>query len=114
MIDNNVNFFIDNNNNIMDQIKQMELIIMENGKRTEGINSSEELKVEYNFFNDNKDNFNFQTTEKNKKKKKLHKNVGSEKKFVPLSSIFRDAFNPFNLEKILELEDKYPRAFFKK
>ncbi len=113
MIDNNLNFFIDNNNNIMEQIKQMELIIMKNGKRTEGINSSE-LKVEYNFFNDNKDNFNFQTTEKNKKKKKLHKNVGSEKKLVPLSSIFRDAFNPFNLEKILELEDKYPRAFFKK
>ena len=112
MIDNKINMLI-NNNNLKDQIEQMERIIAENRKTTENKNPTAP-KINYNFFNENKNAFNEIKNEKNKRKKKLHKDSSSNNKIVQLNNLFNEAFHPFNFEKILELEEKYPRAFCKK
>jgi hypothetical protein len=111
MIDNGINKSINDNTNIKEQIDQMKNII-DKEKGSEEISFSMEQKVEFNFFNENKEAFD--TLKHKKKKKKLTKGLILEKKIVQIDSLFEEAFHPFDIDKILKLEDKYPNAFFKK
>ena len=111
MIDNGINKSINDNTNIKEQIDQMKNII-DKEKGSEEISFSMEQKVEFNFFNENKEAFD--TLKHKKKKKKLTKGLILEKKIVQIDSLFTEAFHPFDIDKILKLEDKYPNAFFKK
>ena len=111
LVDENINALI-TANNITEQIVQMKNRILKREKTSEKKNSFEISKIEFNFLKENKDDL--KDKEVKKKRKPKYKGSIFEGKEEKVDNLFQSAFNPFNIDKVLELTEKYPNAFYKK
>ena len=111
LVDENINVLI-TANNITEQIVQMKNRILKREKTSEKKNSFEISKIEFNFLKENKDDL--KDKEVKKKRKPKYKGSIFEGKEEKVDNLFQSAFNPFNIDKVLELTEKYPNAFYKK
>ena len=113
--DKNMKIAINDDNNIDDQINEMKTLIFKEEKISEEKDLINVEKVKYNYFDENKFELLDEINKKEKKKKSSkHEGMNDVNKNVQISKLFEEAFNPFNLDKILQLEKLYPKAFFKK
>ena len=114
---NNIIYSEKDNNSINEEINQMENMIDSIQKNYEDTQLSKVPTIQHNFFNENKqlllNNIN---KKENSKKKTFSKTKGlnPENKFGQMETLFKEAFNPFDLNKVLKLQTLYPRAFCKK
>lgn len=121
IIDNNVIYSMKENNNINEEINQMENIVSNMQNNSKENQLFKKSKIKHNFFKDNKqfllNNININKTEKKKIKTSSNTkgiNTNTKNKLGKIDILFKEAFNPFDLDKILKLERLYPNVFCKK
>ena len=117
IIDNNIIYSEKDNNSINEEINQMKNMIDSIQKNYEDTQLSKVPTIQHNFFNENKQLLLNNINKKEKSKKKTFsktKGLNPEKKFGQMETLFKEAFNPFDLNKVLKLQTLYPRAFCKK
>ena len=103
-------------NDIYAQIDEMKEIIKNNEKNSDKTNSFFQQKINHNSFNENHFELLNQNNKEKKKKKpsKYKKANNNNRKTISINSLIEEAFNPFNFDKVLQLQKLYPTLFRKK